>query len=123
MQHVPITEALMTIAGIIRSTATILAVLVATKSPKPIRVRPWASPLADGREPLPNPMRGAFPFRHYYDGNWVGGVAARVQRRGGPDTNPAPPNPQRNNPGATSDSDDTAAEDGVLFKIAHLHSV
>ena len=35
-QHVPITEALMTIAGSVRSTATILAVLVATKFPKPI---------------------------------------------------------------------------------------
>jgi hypothetical protein len=35
-QHSPITEALMTIAGNVRSTATILAVLVATRSPKPI---------------------------------------------------------------------------------------
>jgi hypothetical protein len=35
-QHTPITEALMTIAGSVRNTATILAVLVATKSPKPI---------------------------------------------------------------------------------------
>jgi hypothetical protein len=35
-QHTPITEALTTIAGSVRNTATILAVLVATKSPKPI---------------------------------------------------------------------------------------
>ena len=35
-QHTPITEALMTIAGSVRNTATLLAVLVATKSPKPI---------------------------------------------------------------------------------------
>ena len=35
-QHSPMTEALMTIAGNVRSTATILAVLVATRSPKPI---------------------------------------------------------------------------------------
>jgi len=33
-QHVPITEALMTIAGSVRNTATILAVLVATRSPR-----------------------------------------------------------------------------------------
>ena len=33
-QHAPITEALITIAGSVRNTATILAVLVATKSPK-----------------------------------------------------------------------------------------
>ncbi len=36
-QHVPITEALMTIAGSVRNTSTILPpVLVATKFPKPI---------------------------------------------------------------------------------------
>jgi hypothetical protein len=35
-QHSHITEALMTIAGSVRNTATILAVLVATRSPKPI---------------------------------------------------------------------------------------
>jgi hypothetical protein len=35
-RHTPITEALMTIAGSVRNTATILAVLVATRSPKPI---------------------------------------------------------------------------------------
>ena len=35
-QHVAITEALMTIAGSVRSTATLLAVLVATKFPKPV---------------------------------------------------------------------------------------
>ncbi len=35
-QHTPITEALITIAGSVRSTATILAVLVATRSPKPV---------------------------------------------------------------------------------------
>jgi hypothetical protein len=35
-QHTPITEALLTIAGSVRSTATLLAVLVATKLPKPI---------------------------------------------------------------------------------------
>jgi hypothetical protein len=35
-QHAPMSEALITIAGSVRSTATILAVLVATKSPKPI---------------------------------------------------------------------------------------
>jgi hypothetical protein len=34
--HLPITEALMSIAGSVRNTATILAVLVATRSPKPI---------------------------------------------------------------------------------------
>jgi hypothetical protein len=33
-QHGPITEALMTIAGSVRNTATILAVLVATKFPR-----------------------------------------------------------------------------------------
>jgi hypothetical protein len=35
-QHPPVSEALITIAGNVRSTATILAVLVATKSPKSI---------------------------------------------------------------------------------------
>jgi hypothetical protein len=33
-QHPPVSEALVTIAGNVRSTATILAVLVATKRPK-----------------------------------------------------------------------------------------
>jgi hypothetical protein len=35
-QHSPVSEALITIAGNVRGTATILAVLVATKSAKPI---------------------------------------------------------------------------------------
>jgi hypothetical protein len=35
-QHPPVSVALLTIAGNVRSTATILAVLVATRSPKPI---------------------------------------------------------------------------------------
>jgi hypothetical protein len=35
-RHTAITEALMTIAGNVRNTATILAVLVATRSPKAI---------------------------------------------------------------------------------------
>ncbi len=35
-RHPPVSEALVIIAGSVRSTATILAVLVATKSPKPI---------------------------------------------------------------------------------------
>jgi hypothetical protein len=35
-QHPPVSEALVTIAGNVRSTATILAVLVATKRPKPM---------------------------------------------------------------------------------------
>jgi len=35
-QHAPITEALMTIAGNIRNVATLLAVLLATRTPKPI---------------------------------------------------------------------------------------
>ena len=35
-QHPPMSEALVTIAGNVRNTATILAVLVATKLPKPI---------------------------------------------------------------------------------------
>jgi hypothetical protein len=35
-QHPPVSEALITIAGNVRGTATILAVLVATKSSSPI---------------------------------------------------------------------------------------
>jgi hypothetical protein len=35
-QHPLVSEALITIAGTVRSTATILAVLVVTKSPNPI---------------------------------------------------------------------------------------
>lgn len=35
-QHAYMAEALMTIAGNVRSTATVLAVLVAAKGPKPI---------------------------------------------------------------------------------------
>jgi hypothetical protein len=35
-QYPPVSDALVTIAGSVRSTATVLAVLVATKSPKPI---------------------------------------------------------------------------------------
>jgi hypothetical protein len=35
-QHPPVSQALITIAGSVRNTATILAVLVATKSPKPV---------------------------------------------------------------------------------------
>jgi hypothetical protein len=35
-QHAPMSEAIMTIAGNVRNTATVLAVLVATKGPKPI---------------------------------------------------------------------------------------
>ena len=35
-QHPTVSEALVTIAGNVRSTATILAVLVATKRPKPM---------------------------------------------------------------------------------------
>jgi hypothetical protein len=35
-QPTPVSEALITIAGNVRNTATILAVVVATKSPKPI---------------------------------------------------------------------------------------
>jgi len=35
-QHPPVSEALVTIAGNVRSTATILAVLVATKRPMPM---------------------------------------------------------------------------------------
>jgi hypothetical protein len=34
--HEPLSEALLTIAGSVRNTATILAVLVAAKGPKPI---------------------------------------------------------------------------------------
>jgi hypothetical protein len=34
--HLPVSEALITIAGSVRSTATVLAVLVATKGPKVI---------------------------------------------------------------------------------------
>ncbi len=33
-QHPPVSEALITIAGSVRNTATVLAVLVATKRPK-----------------------------------------------------------------------------------------
>ena len=33
-QHPPVSEALITIAGNVRNTATVLAVLVVTKSPK-----------------------------------------------------------------------------------------
>ena len=35
-QHPPVSDALMAIAGNVRNTATVLAVLVATKFPKPI---------------------------------------------------------------------------------------
>jgi hypothetical protein len=35
-RHPPVSEALITIAGNVRSVATLLEVLVATKSPKPI---------------------------------------------------------------------------------------
>ena len=35
-QNAPMTEALMTIAGSVRNTATLLAVLVASRTPKPI---------------------------------------------------------------------------------------
>ena len=35
-QHPPVSEALTKIAGSVRNTATILAVVVATKGPKPI---------------------------------------------------------------------------------------
>jgi hypothetical protein len=35
-QHAPIAEALLTIAGNVRNTATVLAVLVVAKGPKPI---------------------------------------------------------------------------------------
>ena len=33
-QHPPVSDALITIAGSVRNTATVLAVLIATKSPK-----------------------------------------------------------------------------------------
>jgi hypothetical protein len=35
-QHLPLSEPLITIAGSLRNTATLLEVLVATKGPKPI---------------------------------------------------------------------------------------
>ena len=35
-RHPPVSEALLTIAGSVRNSATVLAVLVVTKSPKPI---------------------------------------------------------------------------------------
>jgi hypothetical protein len=35
-KHLPVSEALLTIAGSVRNSATVLAVLVATKSVKPI---------------------------------------------------------------------------------------
>ena len=35
-QHPPISEALLTIAGSVRDTATVLAVLVVAKGPRPI---------------------------------------------------------------------------------------
>jgi hypothetical protein len=35
-QHPPVSEALLTIAGSVRNTATLLAVVVATKGAKPI---------------------------------------------------------------------------------------
>jgi hypothetical protein len=35
-QHAPISEALLTIAGNVRNTATVLAVLVVAKGPQPI---------------------------------------------------------------------------------------
>jgi hypothetical protein len=35
-KHPPVSEPLMTIAGSVRNTATLLEVLVATKGPKPI---------------------------------------------------------------------------------------
>jgi hypothetical protein len=35
-QHTPLSEALLTIAGSVRNTATVLAVLVLAKGPKPI---------------------------------------------------------------------------------------
>jgi hypothetical protein len=35
-QHTPLSEALLTIAGNVRNTATVLAVLVVAKGPKPI---------------------------------------------------------------------------------------
>jgi hypothetical protein len=38
-QHPPVLEALLTIAGCVRNTATLLAVLVAIKGPKLVRVQ------------------------------------------------------------------------------------
>jgi hypothetical protein len=38
-QHSPVLEALLTIAGSVRNTATLLAVLVAIKGPKLVRVQ------------------------------------------------------------------------------------
>ena len=38
-QHPPVSEALLTIAGSVRNAATLLAVLVATKGPKLVRVQ------------------------------------------------------------------------------------
>ena len=35
-EHLPVSEALLTIAGSVRNSATVLAVLVATKSVKPV---------------------------------------------------------------------------------------
>jgi hypothetical protein len=35
-QHLPLSEALVTIAGNVRNAATVLAVLLTTKGPKPI---------------------------------------------------------------------------------------
>jgi hypothetical protein len=35
-EHPPFTEALMTVAGSVRNTATVLAVLVVARGPKPI---------------------------------------------------------------------------------------
>lgn len=35
-EHAPFSEALMTIAGNVRNTAVVLAVLVATRNPRPI---------------------------------------------------------------------------------------
>ena len=35
-EHPPVSQALITIAGSVRNTATVLAVLVATRSPTPI---------------------------------------------------------------------------------------
>jgi len=35
-EHPPVSEALMAIAGNVRNTATVLAVLIATRTPKPV---------------------------------------------------------------------------------------
>ncbi len=35
-EHPPVSEALMTIAGSVRNSAVVLAVLVATKNPRPV---------------------------------------------------------------------------------------